>query len=177
MGNRRNKRKLGDLDRTLPSQVKVELRESDQGSYYNDLCDDDIQSTVTLGDCDSQMENGILIEEEVEKVISASERKLLVFPPTDYEEEADHLDGKDQEEVVAEGSRVFDLSLLSAALQAAAKCSTCNSGKLTLAEKPHSRKGWASTFYFSCDVCDEKTSFHSSRYIRDDKTKPAVINR
>ena len=174
MGNKRNKRQYEEQSRLLPPIARQGLQDSDKGSYYQDWIDVETRSTVEQSD--STAENGILIEEEVENVVSASERKLLVFPPTDYEEEFDHLEEREQLESVVDGSRIIDISLISPALKSAARCSECNVGQLSLLEKPNSKMGWASTMYFFCDNCKKKTSFNSSRHVKDDKTKPAAIN-
>ena len=118
-------------------------------------------------DCTSEAENDISMEVEVERVITASELKLLV---TDYEEEEDLPNQREEPDSTTEGSRIFNLSLLSVALQSAARCSGCSSGQLSLNEKPNARRGWASSMYFLCDSCGKTTDFRTSRYIGEDKT-------
>ena len=170
MGNRRNKRKSQIDHRLLPSVIKKRLHDSDKGSYYSDWFSEEF-----LSEEDDTLETSL--EEEGEHIVTASERKLLAVQPTDHDDEMEQMYNIDNEEVEVEGNRILDISLISAALQMAAKCSVCNSTGLSLKENPNSRKGWSSIMYLFCPDCKNKTSFSTSRHTVEDKRKSTVINR
>ena len=92
-----------------------------------------------------------VIEEEVDNVLTASEKKLQAFPHVDFEEELDNVDQMEstdnQMDKQPEGSRILDICLLANALAKAAKCSSCNSIGLSMEEKFNSQEGWASEMY------------------------------
>ena len=166
MGNSKNKKPK----RSFLSDVKKDLQESDKGSYYHDWTEDEVRGggEVIIAETD--------FSEEIDNLVTASERKLLVFPSVDYQEETND-DAQEGDEADEAGSRILDISLLSDAIGKAAKCSTCNAMGLSLKENRSIRKGWASSMYLFCANCEKKTTFSSSTHVREDKKSPFVVNR
>ena len=175
MGSHKNKRQK-TAKRSIALDRREHLKQSDKGSYYSDLLENEVRdSSETF-----EAETGILIEEEVDSVVTASERKLLVFPSVDFEEERDVLEGsnvQEEQEVQEEGNRIIDISVLSDVISIAANCSTCNFSGLSLKEKASARKGWASTMYLHCNNCDKTTLFSTSKRLGEGRNQPATINR
>ena len=175
MGNKRNsKRKWETQHRSLPPTIRHDLKESIKGSYFNQRISPEEQSIEN--ECIVEKVDSDIIEEELDIIVSASERKILSVPPADYEEDSENAEKHDQE-VTEEGSRIIDISLLTSALQIAAKCASCNSLGLNLREKTNGRRGWASTLYFYCTNCEKKTFFSTSPNLQNDMTKSKVVNR